>query len=253
MNCPKCGFALTPLDKTCPRCVWVEKLPRPPARPVPQIDSTRIISAARSTDTPIQMDVNPGHIQAIVSSGMMCPVCASGDVQKVSSLVHGGTILTQTTGASLGAGHIFGGPGFGMVGLSGSSSVGRSELVAMLAPPPEPIVPKNTTAPVLGVCAFFGVPFLLLALPDVFGPDPSKALFPLGVAAIMALVAFLYWQNGERNRDDAMRLYNLAYPDWLLAMDKWEMLFFCGRCGCVFHLRNRHTASPREMYRLLQQ
>lgn len=252
MQCPECGFTLTPLDKECPRCVWLSKQPAwkvraTPAPPPMPIEQTQSIPTPLPMDTPLETSPQYSPLPVSASLGLICPVCSASDVQKVSAFVHGGTIVTTSSSVALGGGNVVG----GVLGVSSSTSVGQSELVRMLAAPQEPKLARyNTSGCLIGLLTLFGAPFLLVGLASM-AATPAVAGISLLIGLGMCGGAFAMWRSGEKDLQERTRQYHLLFHQWLEVMQQWEMLFYCGRCGCVFHIQTRQASPPQEMYRLL--
>ena len=218
---------------------------------VPPVGQTQAIYPNQATiPVPAVHSIPVAH-QGIPSA-MSCPACSCPDVQKVSLLVHSGTVVTNSSGVSVTGGHVFGGgPNFGMVGVTGGTSVGQSALVQMLSPPAEPKVPVNRSGCGIVVMVLFGLPFLLGGLVGLVGSGDGSAVVPLVMGLGLCGGAFFVWRSGTQEHDNRMRLYNAQYPAWMEAMERWNLLFCCGRCGCVFNVHDRRAAAPQQMQTLL--
>ena len=98
---------------------------------------------------------------------------------------------------------------------------------------------------------FFGIPFLFTGLFCLTFPNPSGAVSIIVIGLAFCVGALWTLANGNRTFDEQMRQYQMMYPQWLDVINEWEMLFYCQRCGCAFHLTTRQVAPPQQMRRLL--
>ncbi len=260
--CPQCQQRAEVSAAVCSSCGRKYRTTAPP------VDQTQVFSGSamqqmRPTQQPMPPPLPPqpppvaitpyqqGQQQA-VAMAMMCPLCSTPDIQKVSAIIETGTVVTQSSGVSVGAGHVFGGgPNFGTVGVSRGTSVGQSALVKMLMPPTKPLPPTNTA--VIAVAVLVGIG-LLVGMPTfsfLFDNPSPLIIVPILITVGLIGGAFWLWQSGQRDLQYKMQIYRGDVALWEAALQNWNLLFCCGRCGCVFHIHTRRVASPQEMYSLL--
>lgn len=252
MQCPNCGYMMSPFDKDCVRCarlgekrtVVLPQVMPPPLPPQPT-------QAIQPPPMPFQQAPIPMGQQA-VAMALICPVCSTPDIQKVSAIVEGGTVVTQSRGVSVGAGHFLrNGPNFVTVSSSRGVSVGQSSLVQMLMPPAEPRMPTYTGGGSVAVLVAFAFLFGFNTL-SAFVSHPSPGAI-IGAAITVGFAVWAWWTWRKSSQDLQLRLHNYhaSIPLWQTAIHNWNYLFCCSRCGCVFHIQTRQAAAPQDMYSLL--
>lgn len=248
--------------KVCPRCQTPAALDAPSCAQCGrqfrtqfvQHETTQVIgvTAPMQAAPPVSQQLRP-LAHASQPSVLCCPACGYEQVQKVSAVVHAGTITTQSTGVSVGAGHVFGGgPNFGTVGISKNQSIGQSEMVKMLSAPSHPFHPKkNASGCPLAVMLFFGIPMLLGGLISLFSNALQDAIPGIILGGGLCIGAFFVWRSGDVEYRRLLHIYHQSVPVWQYAIDRWNLLFYCTRCSVVFHAQDRTAASPQQMNSLL--
>lgn len=181
----------------------------------------------------------------MAESAIACPDCRQVDsVQRVRSVVSGGTSSGSYSGPTHGAAYTPGSGWGGTVGhatLSGSSS---TVLEQRLAPPTEPTDPRSYNRSLIGPA------MLLLAVGGVI----SLVLIAVSDAAAYIGLAVTFgglfvWEM--RKRSSYKKHYESDHPRWQRMMQRWNDLFYCHRCDPVFDPRGHEKAQVEGMYALL--
>ncbi|MBM3180072.1 MAG: hypothetical protein FJZ86_06935 [Chloroflexi bacterium] len=192
-----------------------------------------------------------------------CPICGKDDaLQKVSSIVSGGTVRGSFSGPSGGVSYSGGNWGTvsGYTSLSGSTS---TDLARLLSPPREPHTSfVNSGAPcifllVLLGCFFaapiwspiwYGVDLLSLLSPESYSGERGVALFFIGLAAVFGVIYALLWVGGiayskSQNKKESEK-YSREKVIWDSAIEKWVRLYYCHRDDVVFDTQTTESFSP---------
>ncbi len=180
---------------------------------------------------------------------LSCPSCRQVDqVQKVSSVVEGGTSTGAFTGTNQSAGYTFGRGGSvtvegGTTTLTGTS---QTQLAQRLALPPKPTFSiLSDTGAVLtvilalggAICLFFGI----------IGDDPTDGFYIaywlrlIGIGAIV--LAVLWVCLIYRHSVKAHAAVRRTTPVWERAAAIWVRLYYCHRCDGIF-VQGRESLYP---------
>ena len=151
-------------------------------------------------------------------------------MQKVTSIIRGGTTTGTWDGHQLSGYYNFGDNSVSLGGgkLSGSST-SRTNLSMSLAPP----VLKQ--APQLGSVIFFTIIFFLIAficLVSGFTGGSGFFIAFIMFGVIGAILAF-QWKHQE---DDYQAYIKEWKPRYEKVMERWNSLYYCHRCDGVFLL-----------------
>ena len=158
---------------------------------------------------------------------LTCPRCQREDrVQKVSALVANGTTTEMRYGWTVGR---VGGQRFH--GNTVSWSRQQTLLAGMLAPPRRPL-------PLVSCAAGIAVLLLVLSLlcivseaASVAAEANSAVVLMIAVFAVFPLGLLVVLVRGVRTNALSSQM---AWLEWQRQMQKWQVLYYCHRCGGVF-------------------
>ena len=230
MNCQECQYALSPFDKTCPRCAQNQKAQQErqqrPQQNRPQQTRQRQPAAAHAVQP------NAAHSAPLVVSG--CAACGNPAIQKVSGLHTGGVWSAEANGLGLGYGRTSGGQSFTTVSTSHSVSAGGTGLAQALAPPkkPQSFQTKAENIVIGGTLVAF-----LIWLMGWFVVIESFSGIPVPVYILVASAATLVPLAAipsalKANREQKATMIVLL-GRWRRAMSHWDQLYYCSRCDRV--------------------
>lgn len=222
--CPQCQQSAELNAQACARCGRVFR-----TRFTPSPDQTQVVNPA------------PAYASKFVSV-LTCVGCGNHATTKVSALVNSGQWSADTTGVSLGAGHVFGGPNFATVGVNTSNTQGASDLARMLAAPGEP---KRDHSPACLVGC--GAPIALLGCGMLLTSASSgqDVLAVVLLAIVLIAVGCGVLALAFRGHKSAFARYNEDYNSWRRQMAAWQNLSYCSRCDRVFNPQTKQIAEPR--------
>ena len=190
-----------------------------------------------------------------------CAVCGSTDVESVRARWEAGTWTTRTTGYVAGGvytpgysdcqGHWHSGHYAPMGGWGVQSSVHRTGLATVLAPPERPA--RESTwqwwlLPALGILAWMvgAVDWLSMYSEGEFTSLPYVVLTVALLVSVPALVALALWVR--RIEEEADRRNGFAVLRHRAEMETWMRLVHCTRCNSVTDpATGRHA--PAELVR----
>ena len=201
MECPQCGYLMTPFDKDCPRCIRTEarqlqqKLLQ---KNLPVTEEARNVTPLARPALPrkaiSQVEITPPPMTNIYAA---CPQCGSSD-WKLASLVHqegSQTLNANTSGIGIGAG----------LGVGGANTSGTIQSgIAKQAAPPTGFA---------GTAALIAVAVISLVI-AICNP-----YFLILTCLCLALLFIVVPKETREHRE---------------AVVKWMQLRMCLRCGRFF-------------------
>lgn len=185
-----------------------------------------------------------------VPEDLACPSCGNGSVQRVSAIVHAGSWSGRSSGLSVGLGHISGGPNFETVGTTAARSAGSTALAQLLAPPDKPDTeqsPERVRMQVLGILA------IICFFAAMIGFSQSSVFSGIGWLGLAALFGGCCWLAVRRTLPGSPEYERLQEQirQWSRRRERWDSLFYCSRCDCVFDPEGKTAVPVRRMHSLL--
>ena len=221
MNCPECQYALSPFDKTCPRCAQNHK-----AQQRPQQTRQRQPAGAQAAQ--------PDPAQSAPLAVSACAACRNPAIQKVSGLHTGGIWSAEANGLGLGYGRTFGGQSFTTVSTSHTVSAGGTSLAQALAPPqkPQSFQTKAENIVIGGTLVAFLIWLIgWFVVVDSFSGIPVPVYILVASAATLVPLAAIPSALKANREQKATMLVLLGR--WQRAMRHWDQLYYCSRCDRV--------------------
>jgi hypothetical protein len=255
-QCPQCRLVQPLSAAICPGCSRQFQTTAP-HKPPP--DHTVMFVRGRATG-PAEWKMEADQIMAAASAPQrvdgtkwsgppsntfQCAACGSDAVQKISAILQAGV----TTGASSGlvTAQNFGwhGGGFTTVGVTNSQHHSASILAQTLAPPPRPL-PHRLAG--FGCLAWAMSAIAALAVLWVCQEPNQNSIPTLIVFASLAaaLWLFFYWRRRETHAQ-----WRIDDARWHEAMIRWDQLYYCSRCDCVYDPRTRQSAPSHQLNAML--
>lgn len=236
MQCPACGYALSPFDEQCPRCKnfadkGIQPLVRVIVPPEGAVDSSHLPSAAMA---PMVLPPMPPErvyesLPTLPHGVLSCIVCGNDSTQKLSAIYQAGSYTEHTRSSSNSLAADLNGNVYDAVTSTSARTFGVTGIAQTLAPPPRPSCSRVNGCGLYFciVLAFLGF-FLSRAVG--FGGFWTFIMFIGVVSAATVLILHATELQAAKDR----------LPYWRHSMERWEMLFYCSRCDHVF---NPHTQS----------
>jgi Zn finger protein HypA/HybF involved in hydrogenase expression len=160
-----------------------------------------------------------------------CPNCHRADsVQKVTSIIRGGTTTGTWNGHQISGYYNFGDSSISLGGgkLSGSST-GRTNLSMSLAPPEFKQAPNQAWLIIGFIMSFF---LALMFLMGGIAGSPSNFIVFFIFGAFGVILVLIY-----KKRDNDNQAYLKEWkPKYEKALERWNNLYYCHRCDGVFLL-----------------
>lgn len=237
MNCPKCQYALSAFDKSCPRCVQTQ----------PATATAAVAAKPRRAAVPTQ--------QAMPEPAG-CVACGNPAIQKVSGLYRGGVWSAEAVGVGVGYGRTSGGQSFTTVSTSTAASAGGTGLAQALAPPRQPHRYSSAAHNTVGYGLFAAV-VMWLAVWLVFAlgssnPRVVDTIFVVvaSLATVIPLAAIPAAVASTRRQRHTLPI---LLQRWQVVTEHWERLYYCPRCDRVFNPQTGQHAPAQAMSGILHQ
>lgn len=263
--CPACGARLTVPDKAtgktgpCPKCKAQIAAPRPADPAGASLAPTGLCDcpacgqkvSARAVACPHCGDplAQGGQLAWMpLRNEGVCPNCCSDHRQKVSAIVGAGTWSSVSNSVGLAQGGASDGTQFSAMSSHVTCGSGSTQLADRLAPPP---MPSAETAK-LGVV--FAIPVLVIAFltcGGVASANEQAADVAFGIFILVGVGCLLWIVSDARRSSRAKRAAAKAIPRWRQMVAKWEALYYCHQCDCVFDPNTRQAVPAKDMKSLL--
>ena len=222
MNCPKCQYALTAFDKSCPRCNHMKT-----AQP-----ELAVATAPRAYPTEYAPQLSNN-----------CVSCGSPSIQKVSGLYQGGVWSAEAVGVGVGYGRTSNGQSFTTVSTSHATSAGGTSLAQALAPPMKPhsFQTKPEIICLTGIfVAFLAWLWCYMALAGstasfILHSNLIRYVFIASALTLVPVISAPYAIKASRKQKTHLAV---LLRRWKTVISHWDQLYYCSRCDQVF---NPHT------------
>ncbi len=217
MNCPKCQYALSAFDKSCPRCAQTQNA-----------NTTTIVAPS------------PAPAQYAAQEPNGCVACGSPTIQKVSGLYRGGVWSAESVGVGVGYGRTSGGQSFTTVSTSHAVSAGGTGLAQALAPPQQPHR-FNTSAEItlfssmVASLAAWIVCWWTLAGTPLLVVLHSPLVAYILVASATTLIPIAAAPFALKSVREQKAQLTILLQRWRTVTSRWQRLYYCSRCDRVFN------------------
>lgn len=180
-----------------------------------------------------------------------CIVCGNPGVQKISALFRAGTWSAESTGVSVGYGHVSTGQNFTTLETAASSTHGSTHLARLLAPPARPSLRTGPTIWAWTLTWLIAVIGILVWVPSISDPSNQGSqwravvtIFGITILVCLLLSAVTLPRAFQERRANLIR--------WQHQVRCWDQLFYCGRCDHVYNPQSRQAAAAHSMGYLLR-